>query len=380
MSVTRYLIVGGGMTGDAAAKGIREHDPDGAVTVVGAEAHQPYARPPLSKKLWTGQSEDRIWRGTAETGAQVVAGRRVVAIDLDACSAADDAGTRYDWDRLLLATGGTPRELPGSDGVVYFRTLDDYHLLRSRTAAAGARAIVIGGGFIGSELAASLSTVGSEVTMVFPEPGICWRLLPADLSEFVTGYYRERGVAVRTDETVAAASAGSVDTGSGETLTGDVVVAGLGIVPDTSLAEAAGLPVDDGILVDVYGRVEGQEDVFAAGDVARFPSTALGGRIRVEHEDHAKTHGRVVGANMAGAEIPYEHLPFFYSDMFDLGYEAVGELDSRLETVAIWEEPFRKGVVTYVDAERRPRGVLNWNVWDGVDGARALIEERRPVA
>jgi NADPH-dependent 2,4-dienoyl-CoA reductase/sulfur reductase-like enzyme len=170
-----------------------------------------------------------------------------------------------------------------------------------------------------------------------------------------------------------------VTLGSGRTLEGDVVVGGLGIVPSVELAEAAGFEVDNGIVVDEYGRVGGRDDVFAAGDVAAFPSAALGRRMRVEHEDHAKTHGRAVGANMAGANEPYTHLPFFYSDMFDLGYEAVGEVDSRLATVEAWEEPNRKGVVTYVDDERRPRGVLLWDTWGKIDEARELIRTGAPL-
>jgi NADPH-dependent 2,4-dienoyl-CoA reductase/sulfur reductase-like enzyme len=150
------------------------------------------------------------------------------------------------------------------------------------------------------------------------------------------------------------------------------VVAGLGVVPNTELAEGAGLEVNDGIVVDEYGRVRGHDDVFAAGDVARFPVPALGILLRIEHEDHANSHGRLVGANMAGAETPYDHLPFFYSDLFDLGYEAVGLVDSRLEAVENWQEPYRKGVVTYVE-DGSPRGVLLWNVWDKLDAARELI-------
>jgi NADPH-dependent 2,4-dienoyl-CoA reductase/sulfur reductase-like enzyme len=130
--------------------------------------------------------------------------------------------------------------------------------------------------------------------------------------------------------------------------------------------------VDDGIVVDEYGRASGRDDVFAAGDVARFPVAALGISMRVEHENHANTHGKVVGANMAGAAQPYDHLPFFYSDLFDLGYEAVGQVDSRLETVEDWQEPNRKGVVTYIEGGKA-RGVLLWNVWDKVDDARKLI-------
>jgi NADPH-dependent 2,4-dienoyl-CoA reductase/sulfur reductase-like enzyme len=157
------------------------------------------------------------------------------------------------------------------------------------------------------------------------------------------------------------------------------VVAGLGIVPRTDLAEAAGLESDDGILVDLYGRAGGREDVYAAGDVARFPVPALGGTRRVEHEDHANSHGRHVGANMAGADRPYEHLPFFYSDLFELGYEAVGDVDSRRETIAEWAEPNRKGVVAYVDDDGKPVGFLLWDVWDRVEPARELIRAAQPV-
>jgi NADPH-dependent 2,4-dienoyl-CoA reductase/sulfur reductase-like enzyme len=169
-----------------------------------------------------------------------------------------------------------------------------------------------------------------------------------------------------------------VATQSGRTLDADLVVAGLGIVPATDLAEAAGLDVDDGIVVDELGRAGGRDDVFAAGDVARFPVPALGGSRRVEHEDHANTHGRHVGANMAGAGVPYHHLPFFYSDLFELGYEAVGDVDSRLETIAEWAEPMRKGVVCYRE-DGRARGFLLWDVWGKVDAARELIQAGEPV-
>ena len=370
MHTTRYLIVGAGMTGDMAAKAIREHDPQGAVTLVGDDPHPPYKRPLLTKGLWRGAPEEKVWRQPAE-GVELRTGRRIVSLDLAEHRAADDAGEEYAWEKLLLATGARPRTIPGADGVIWFRTLDDYRSLRAR-ATAGAHLAVVGGGFVGSELAAGLVGAGCRVTMIFPEPGIAFRLFPGALSGFVTDYYREKGVDVLAGETVAAASGSSVTLGSGRVLEADGVVAGLGVVPNTELAETAGLEVDDGIVVDEYGRVPGQEDVFAAGDVARFPVAALGTSMRIEHEDHANSHGHAVGANMAGAATPYDHLPFFYSDLFDLGYEAVGLVDSRLATVEQWEEPNRKGVVTYLE-DGRPRGALLWNVWDKIDAARELI-------
>src|SRR5579859_3977914 len=171
MKPTRYLIIGGGMTGDAAAKSIREHDPEGSIRIVGSEQHAPYARPPLSKGLWLGGAEDKIWLHTREAGVELRLGRRIVTLDIEAQWATDDGGETHEFDKLLLATGGRPRRLVGADGVVYYRTLDDYHRVRSATAE-GSRVVVIGGGFIGSELAASLTVAGRTVTLIFPEAGI----------------------------------------------------------------------------------------------------------------------------------------------------------------------------------------------------------------
>ena len=379
MEQTRYLIIGGGMSAAAAVKGIREHDSDGRITLVGAEAHPPYKRPPLSKKLWSGGDEQKIWIAIEDSGTELRLERRIAAVDLEARRATDSNREEYAYERLLFATGGTPRRLgAGDQDVIYFRTLDDYRRLRE-LAREGAHVLVIGGGFIGSELAAALTTNGARVTMLFPEAGIAARLFPSGLTEFVTQYYRDKGVEVLTGETVAAVDGNRITTGAGRTLEADAIVAGLGIEPNVELPATAGVLLDNGIVVDEHGRAGGRDDVFAAGDVASFPSPVLGGRFRVEHEDHANTHGRLVGANMAGAREVYDHLPFFYSDLFDLGYEAVGEVDSRLATVESWEEPNRKGTIVYVDDAGRPRGVLLWNVWGKVDAARELLRAGGPV-
>jgi len=373
----RFVIVGGGMTADAACRGIRDHDVDGAIGLFAAESHAPYARPPLTKALWAGKDESSVWRGTPKLGVDIHEGRRITSLDLDARTATDDAGNTHSYERLLLATGGTPRRLPvGGEDVIYYRTLDDFRTLHALVSD-GFRVAVVGGGFIGSEIAAALTSNGCAVTIVFPGSGIGARLFPAGLSKFVNEYYRSKGVEVVPEELVGEiAREGSMlrlTTDTGRVIDADAVVAGLGIVPNTELAEQAGLGVDDGILVDEYGHADGRDDVFAAGDVARFPVLALGETRRVEHEDHANTHGRVVGANMAGADQPYDHLPFFYSDLFELGYEAVGDVESKLVTVEEWADPNRKGVIGYVDGEGRARGFLLWDVWDKVDAGRELI-------
>jgi 3-phenylpropionate/trans-cinnamate dioxygenase ferredoxin reductase subunit len=383
MRTYRYLIVGGGLTADAACKGIRERDRDGTIGVVADEPHPPYARPPLTKALWKGDDEDTIWCGTPELGVDLRLGRTIVSLDLPAHEATDDSGETYAYERLLLATGGRPRHLPfGGDEVIYFRTLDDYRRLRA-LADGHARFLVIGGGFIGSEIAAALAMNGQPVTMVFPEAGIGARIFPADLSASVTDYYREKGIELLANASVTGiertGDVTRVSTKDGRTLDADVIVAGLGIEPRTELAAAAGLPVEDGVVVDERARVRGHEDVFAAGDVARFPASALDMTMRVEHEDNAKSQGRLAGINMAGAEETYDHLPFFYSDLFDLGYEAVGELDPRLETVAEWEEPNLKGLIYYLDGERHPHGILLWNVFGRVDAARDLIRAHQSI-
>jgi NADPH-dependent 2,4-dienoyl-CoA reductase/sulfur reductase-like enzyme len=375
----RYLVVGGGMTGDAVCEGIRSIDADGPVGLVGEAHNPPYKRPPLTKGLWSGGAEEKIWRNTADRGVDLHLGRRIVRIDPAAGTAVDDAGDEYRYEKLILATGGRARRLPqDGDGVVYYRTLDDYRHVRTLSDE-GARFVVIGGGFIGSELAASLRSQGRDVTMVFPEEGVGWRTFPASLSHAVTAFYREKGIEILAETLVGSVEQGGVRLEDGRLVEADAVVAGLGIEPNVELAAEAGLPVDGGIVVDDHARVEGFDGVWAAGDVARFPIAALGRSGRIEHEDHANNHGRLAGANAAGADQVYDRLPFFYSDLFDLGYEAVGELDSRLRTVEVWQEPARKGVVAFVDDESRPRGVLLWNVWDKVDAARELITAGAPV-
>jgi 3-phenylpropionate/trans-cinnamate dioxygenase ferredoxin reductase component len=382
MKAYKYLIVGGGMTADAALHGILEIDPTGSIGLIGDETDLPYNRPALSKGLWKNKPLESIWRKTETLGADLHLGHCVTAIDPAGHTVTDDKGEIYKYEKLLLATGGTPRRLPfGGDHIIYYRNLADYRRLRQISAHAQSFA-VIGGGFIGSEIAAALAMNGKKVTMLMPETGIGTRLFPPDLAEFVTAYFRQKGVEVVPGDSLVKMDqiegGYRLTTRTGRTLVAEGVVAGIGLQPNIDLALQAGIKVDRHIVVDEYLRTS-QPDIYAAGDVVEFYNPILVKTIHVEHEDNANQMGRQAGRNMAGAGEPYNHLPFFYSDLFELGYEAVGDVDSRLEIVADWEERFQKGVLYYL-AGGRVRGVLLWNVWGQVDNARRLMAETGPFS
>jgi len=376
----KYLIVGGGMTADAAVRGIRELDPNSPIGMISHEIDKPYARPPLTKAMWKGRPFEKVWLGTDKLNVEFHLGCQVIKLDPVAKLLGDDLGDEYTYDKLLLATGGTPRRLPfGDSHIIYYRTLRDYQRLRA-LAERGQDFLVIGAGFIGTEIAAALSLNGRQVTMVFLENSIGENIFPPDLSKFLNDFYRKKGVNLVPAEVVSAVEEGSsrftVRTRGGRAFEADGIVAGIGIRPNVELAESAGLKVEDGIVVDGELRTP-NPDIYAAGDVANFVHSALGRRVRVEHENNAVKMGKQAGRNMAGADEAYTHTPFFYSDMFELGYEAVGELNSKLETYADWQEPFQKGVIYYLEAGR-VRGVLLWNVWKRLGEASALLAEDRP--
>jgi 3-phenylpropionate/trans-cinnamate dioxygenase ferredoxin reductase subunit len=377
-----YVIVGGGMAADSAIKGIREVDDKGTIALIGSENFPPYDRPPLTKALWTGKKPlEKVWRQTAGHGADLYLDQRVIAIDPNTKKVSDDKNVEYEYDKLLLATGGTQRELPfGKGSIRYYRTMADYQALREQADKGGSFA-VIGGGFIGSELAAALRMHGQDVHIVFPGKGICANIFPSGLVEHINQYFRDKGVEVLKGEEVTDVQASGakrhVVMKSGRTLDVDHVVAGIGITPNVELAEKAGLEIENGIVVGEDLQTS-HSDIYAAGDVATFTNAYLGGRLRVEHEDNTNTMGKAAGRSMAGKPQPYDHIPMFYSDLFELGYEAAGRLDSRYQMVEDWkEEPYKKGVVYYLDGGSL-RGVLLWNVWDKVDAARDLIREVGP--
>jgi 3-phenylpropionate/trans-cinnamate dioxygenase ferredoxin reductase component len=378
----RYLIIGGGMTADAAVQGIRRIDQKNRIGIISDESTPPYNRPPLSKALWKGEPFEKIWRGTDMDNVEIHLSRTAKSIDPKSRRVVDDRGEVYAYTKLLIAAGVRVRRLPWDvEGIINFRTLDDYQRLRLQTEG-GQKFVVIGGGFNGSEIAAALTMNQKSVTMIFPEDSIGVRIYPQALSRFLNTFYQSKGVEIYAKTGIASiekrGAKFAVHTTTDRELIVDGVVAGIGAEPNQELAGSAGLEVGNGILVDEFLRTS-NPDIYAAGDVANFYNPAVGKRMRVEHEDNANTMGEMAGRNMAGGSTAYHHLPFFYSDLFELGYEAVGELDSRSEMVQDWKEEFREGVVYYVN-EGRVRGVLLWNTWGQVEAARALIAEKGPFS
>ena len=375
-----YIIIGGGMTGDAAVRGIRELDPEGSIAMIGYETDMPYARPPLTKGMWKGRPFAKVWRGTEKLNVDFYLGREATKLNPTSKRVRDDHGDEYTYDKLLIATGGSPIHLPfGDDHIIYFRTLQDFERLRALVERKE-RFLVIGASFIGSEIAAALKMQGRKVSVVFKGHSIGEKVYPPDLSQYINGFYKKKGVELFPGDTLISLEETNggllASTQGGQAFKVDGVVAGLGIRPNMELAKFAGLKIEDGIVVDdrLYTSAP---DIFAAGDVAMFPHPTLGRLLRVEHEDNALMMGKQAGRNMAGAGEAYNHTPYFYSDMFEMGYEAVGELSSKLEMFSDWQEPFKKGVIYYLK-DGRVRGVLLWNVWEKLKEATALMGESGP--
>lgn len=387
--VYRYLIVGGGLAGASAIAGIREEDSTGTICLLSSERDLPYDRPPLSKKLWTGDKQVKeifLQDSTYydENNVELKLGVVAIALDREHKIVIDDAGKEYHYERLLLATGGTPRRLtiPGHDlnDLCYFRSLPDYKSIRAK-AIEGASAVIIGGGFIGSELAAALRTNKLNVTMIFPEDNLCQKVIPQPLAKEIQSDYVRRGIVILNEDLPIAILErnGSflTHTKKGSEIRSDIVIAGIGIQPNMKLAAAAGLEVANGISVNEYLQTT-DPDIYAAGDNAYFPCKALEEKARFEHWDNALNQGKHAGRNMAGAAEPYEYLSYFFSDLFDFGYEAVGDVSTKLKTSADWQEVNRKGTIYYLE-EDVIRGVMFCNLWDKVDEARQWITNRTNI-
>lgn len=338
MSHTKYLLIGGGLASCTAIEGIRMHDSSGPITLVSTEPHLPYHRPPLTKGFMQGKKplekaycQGREW--FRQNHVDLMLALTVERLDAAQKVAHLSNGQQVGFEKALIATGGRPAELklPGIDlgGVYYFRTMDQA-LAVSNEVANGRRAVVIGGGFIGMELASSFTQRGVAVTLVHSGPHIWSNFLSADLAGWVRQRCEAQGVVFYTDQRAsriegAAGRCEAVLTTAGHRLPCDLVVAAVGIVPNVELAQQAGLAVDNGIVVDEFCRSVTSPDIFAAGDNMNFPDPHFGARRRVEHWGQADYSGRLAGENMAGAGRKYELLTYIFSDVFDMHIEMAGD-------------------------------------------------------
>lgn len=336
MKSTKYLLIGGGLASNRAAKQLRKSDADGSITLVGEERYVPYDRPPLSKEFLRGEKPreaifldpEQYFRDHA---IDLVLGVAVDRLDLAKKSATVANGETLGFEKALIATGGRPvrLKLPGGDlpGVHYLRTLDDSAAIHAE-AGPGKRAVFIGAGFIGMEVAASLTQQGVHVTVIEAQPHIWARFADATLAGFFQKYCAEKGVTFHTGETVTEIRGtnrpSAVLTRSGKEMPCDFVCIGVGIVPNVELAQQAGLDVDNGVVVNECLQTS-HPDVYAAGDVANYMDPVFGKRRRVEHWGHAEYCGMLAGQNMAGANKKYDLLTYVWSDIFDLHLQFAGD-------------------------------------------------------
>ena len=335
MPSVKYLLIGGGLASAEAAKQVRRVDAEGSIALVSDEAQLPYNRPPLSKEYLRGEATEPLEFASAadyeELRMTTELGSAVTALDAAASTATLDNGEVYSYEQALLATGGSPVRLPvpGADlaGVYYLRDAGDADAIGA-AAKEAKRAVVVGAGFIGLETAASLRQMGLDVTVIEIADAIWPRFADRNLAAHVQALSEARGVKFLTGNPVEGfeGDGGSVSAvlAGGTSVPCDLAVVGVGIRPNTGLAESAGLEVDNGIVVDEQMRTSAP-NVFAAGDVANYPDPIFEKRRRVEHWGHAEYSGQVAGANMAGEEMRYDLLTYVWSDIFDLHLEAAGD-------------------------------------------------------
>ncbi len=345
MENAKYVIVGGGLAGFNAIPAIRERDADGRIILVTDERERPYDRVPLSKRYLQGAlSREGVFLRPLEfyeeNRVELATGCKASRLDTVAHTVFLDDGRILGYGKLLLATGGQPRHLPlpGADlpGIHYLRTLEDSDALKEAMGRAK-RLVVVGGGFIGCEVAAAGVMKGLDTTVVEVGPYLLNMALDEPMGRWVTDYLLAKGMKARCGERAARfvedhGRLSGIETSGGTTLPADLVVAGVGLTPNTDLANAAGLEVDNGIVVNE--RLEtSAPDVYAAGDVARFYAPVFERHLRVEHYDVAVRHGKVAGANMAGASAAFTDLPYFFSDMFELRIHVHGILNDHDQVI-----------------------------------------------
>jgi 3-phenylpropionate/trans-cinnamate dioxygenase ferredoxin reductase subunit len=383
-----FVIVGASLAGAKAAQTLRREGFEGRVVLVGAEATRPYERPSLSKEYVRAEAGEPVYvHGEgfyADHDIELRLGRTAVDMNASLKEVALDDGERLRYDRLLLTTGAEPRRLaiPGSelDGVLYLRTVEDCEALRQRLDRGGT-VVVVGAGWIGAEIAASARQRGLEVTVVAPGSVPLERVLGREVGGLYRDIHTERGVRMLLGSGVDAfegdAAVERVRTSNGQRIECDFVVVGIGALPRTQLAAWGGLATADGIFTDQYLQTSAP-GVFAAGDVACAQHPFYGRRIRVEHWANALRQGPVAARNMLGAEEPYDCLPYFFSDQYDVGMEYSGFARTWDRVVFRGNPASREFIAFWLTGDRVVAG-MNVNVWDVVDPIQRLIRDRVAV-
>ena len=382
-----YLIVGGGLAAASAVDGIRSLDTEGTIAILQEESEPPYHRPPLSKEfLQTPEATRDLlyvkpenWY-EQEGGVSLLKGARASTLDPREMTVETATGETYRGERILLAMGGRAirPEIKGAElaGVSTFRTVADAERLRE-LAADAETAVLVGGGFIGLEIAASLTRYGVRSTIVELEDRVWSRALPSVLSHFVQGYFEERGVrfelASEVEEFLGTEQIDGARLTDGSRRDCDLAVLGVGIRPNEEIAAEAGLAVMDGVIVDKYGETS-HGHIYATGDLARLPDPRFADTNRIEHWDHARTHGKLVGLNMAGAREEYDHLSYFYSDVFDLSFSVLGRPSLEDEVVVVGELSADRSIVL-CSLDDRLIGVVLLNANDRLEACRSLLRE-----
>lgn len=389
--MAHFVIVGGGLAAGKAVERLRKEGFDGDVTVVAAEEHPPYQRPPLSKGYLQGtEGTDAVilhpseWYG--EQGVELRTGVRAASLAPGDHRVSLDDGTSLHYDRLLLATGASPRRLPlegaDLDGVRMLRTLDDSDALAAELRGGGRRLVLIGSGWIGMEVAATAKTLGNDVTVLERDAVPLAAAIGPHMGRVFRDLHLERGVDLRPSVNVEAivgtdrADGVRVD---GEVVPADLVLIGIGAVPNTALAEDAGIAVQNGILADAALRTDAP-DVFAAGDVANAYHPVIERRLRSEHWENARRSGAVAAQSMLGIPAAHDSIPYFYTDQFDLGMELSGyaPLMSDAQVLTRGDVAGREFIAFWHDGERVV-GAMNVNVWDVQVHLKRLIREGSPV-
>ena len=390
--VQRVVIVGGGLAAAKTAEALRDEGYAGSIVLFAAERHVPYDRPPLSKAFLKGEqsAEDgyvlpESWY--AEHDVDLRLGTAVTSVDAGAHEVVATDGSRAAYDKLVLATGASPRrsDLPGSDlgGVLYLRTVEDSEKLREAFQK-DAKVVIVGGGWIGLEAASAAREAGADVTVLEMAEEPLLAVLGPMLGRSFAELHREHGVDLRTGVTIAALEpspdshrVGAVVLGDGTSIPADTVLVGIGAIPNTDLAVTAGLEIDNGVVVDAQGR-SSDPDIFAVGDVANADTPALGQRVRVEHWANALDRPPTVAKGVLGKPGDFDKLPFFYSDQYDLGLEYSGRGGREDDIVIRGNLDGREYIAFWLDGARVTAG-MNVNVWDVQDDIQALIASRDAV-